>query len=107
MEASVFFAASGSCGVLGSPGQCHFLFASVIGPWTGTAAPRYTVSAKSLRSTASEMAWRSSSRCSHAARGSLANAPGARLNHRLFGTRLTPRSYMVTRPASAARLSGA
>ena len=106
--ASFCFAASGSCGVLRQAGPVPFLVrrrdrtedrhggAQVdrVGEQPGDRRP-------------ARWRCRSSSRCSQAARGSPANAPGLRLNQRLFASRPTPRSSSLMRPASAARLSGA
>ena len=98
-------AAAGSCGVCSASREYHFLLAGVSGPNTGRPAPRNTVSAKSLRSTAIEIARRSSSRWSHPARGSPANAPGLRFSQNASGSRPTPRSYRRSLPSSAARLT--
>ena len=76
-----------------------------MGPYAGRAAPRNTVSANSWRSTAIEMARRSSSRWSHAARRSEPNAPGRRLIQKASASYPTPRSYSRSFPASASRFT--
>ena len=99
-------AAAGSCGVFGSAGP-DTISGSPAFPGRRPARPRRETPCRrtALRSTASEIARRSSSRCSHGARGRRPKAPGFRLNQRAVGVAATRRGRTASRALRRRRVS--